>query len=210
MALPGTSEVEAWGHPNFRVAGRTFAVFEIYKGRPCIAISADPEEQSFLVERFGFFKTPYVGNRGWVSAWVDQPAPFRLMGDLIGQAHRRSAAGPRHLAIHPNNRFIYVLNELDSTVSFFAYDAESSAMQIQQTATVRPDGFAAHNSGAQILLHPAGRFLYTSNRGHNSIAIFAVDQASGLLTLIGHESTRGDGPRNVNSAPGKVSFPVAA
>jgi predicted DNA-binding protein (MmcQ/YjbR family) len=95
MALPGTSEVEAWGHPNFRVAGRTFAVFEIYKGRPCIAISADPEEQSFLVERFGFFKTPYVGNRGWVSAWVDQPAPFRLMADLIGQAHRRSGEGPR-------------------------------------------------------------------------------------------------------------------
>lgn len=95
MALPGTSEVKAWGHPNFRVAGRTFAVFEIYKGRPCIAISADPEEQSFLVERFGFFKTPYVGNRGWVSAWVDQPAPFRLMDDLIGQAHRRSQEGPR-------------------------------------------------------------------------------------------------------------------
>src|ERR1700694_2971946 len=98
VALPGTSEVEAWGHPNFRVAGRTFAVFEIYKGRPCIAISTDPEEQSFLVERFGFFKTPYVGNRGWVSAWVDQPAPFRLMGDLIGQAHRRSGEGPRPTA----------------------------------------------------------------------------------------------------------------
>ena len=95
MALPGTSEVETWGHPNFRVSGRTFAVFEIYKGRPCIAISADPEEQPFLVERFGFFKTPYVGNRGWVSAWVDQPAPFRLMRDLIAQAHRRSVESPR-------------------------------------------------------------------------------------------------------------------
>ena len=94
-ALPGTAEVEAWGHPNFRVAGRTFAVFEIYKGRPCIAISADPEEQSFLVDRFGFFKTPYVGNRGWVSAWVDQPAPFLLMRDLIAEAHRRSVETPR-------------------------------------------------------------------------------------------------------------------
>ena len=99
MALPGTAEVEAWGHPNFRVSGRTFAVFEIYKGRPCIAISADPEEQSFLVERFGFFKTPYVGNRGWVSAWVDQPAPFLLMGDLIAEAHRRSVKTPRRTAV---------------------------------------------------------------------------------------------------------------
>ena len=94
MALPGTAEVEAWGHPNFQVSGRTFAVFEIYKGRPCIAISADLEEQSFLVERFGFFKTPYVGNRGWISAWVDQPAPFRLMRDLIAAAHRRSVETP--------------------------------------------------------------------------------------------------------------------
>src|SRR3984893_6305537 len=95
MALPGTSEVEAWGHPNFRVAGRTFAVFETYKGRPCIAISADPEEQPFLVEHFGFFRTPYVGNRGWVSAWVDQPAPFRLMSDLVTRAHGRLVNGPR-------------------------------------------------------------------------------------------------------------------
>ena len=96
--LPGTAEVEAWGHPNFQVSGHTFAVFEIYKGRPCIAIRADLEEQSFLVERFGFFKTPYVGNRGWVSAWVDQPAPFRLMGDLITGAHRRSGESPRRTA----------------------------------------------------------------------------------------------------------------
>ena len=95
LALPEVVEVEAWGHPNFRVAGRTLAVFEIYKGRPCIAISADPEEQSFLIERFGFFKTPYVGNRGWVSAWVDQPAPFRLMSDLIAQAHRRASTWRR-------------------------------------------------------------------------------------------------------------------
>jgi len=92
--LPGTTEVEAWGHPNFKTAGGTFAVFEIYKGRPCIAIRADPEEQTFLVERFGFFRSPYVGNRGWVSAWVDEPAPFRLMGDLIVLAHGRSLEKP--------------------------------------------------------------------------------------------------------------------
>ena len=94
-ALPGSVEVRAWGHPNFQVAGRTFAVFEIYKRRPCIAISADPEEQSILVDRFGFFKTPYIGSRGWVSAWVDQPAPFGLMRDLIAKAHRRLVQAPR-------------------------------------------------------------------------------------------------------------------
>jgi len=90
MALPATTEAASWGHPNFRAAGRTFAVFETYRGRPCIAIAAEPEEQSFLVERFGFFRTPYVGARGWVSAWVDEPAPFRLIGDLARKAHRRA------------------------------------------------------------------------------------------------------------------------
>lgn len=91
--LPDATEVEAWGHPNFRTSGGTFAVFEIYKGRPCIAVRAGIEEQSFLVERFGFFRSPYVGNRGWVSAWVDEPAPFRLMRDLIVLAHGRSREG---------------------------------------------------------------------------------------------------------------------
>jgi predicted DNA-binding protein (MmcQ/YjbR family) len=90
LALPGTSEAASWGHPNFRAAGRTFAVFEIYRGRPCIATAAEPEEQTFLVERFGFFKTPYVGNRGWVSVYVDEPASFSLVRDLVLAAHRRA------------------------------------------------------------------------------------------------------------------------
>ena len=90
MALPGTSETASWGHPNFRAGGRTFAVFEIVAGRPCIAIAAELEEQTFLVERFGFFKTPYVGNRGWVSVRVDEPAPFSLVRDLVFAAHRRA------------------------------------------------------------------------------------------------------------------------
>src|SRR5215470_5794799 len=87
--LPGTLEVEAWGHPTFRVAGRTFAAVEHYKRRPCIAISADLDEQDFLIEYFGFFKTPYVGSRGWVSVWVDEPAPVGMMADLLKRAHHR-------------------------------------------------------------------------------------------------------------------------
>ena len=89
--LPGTVEVEAWGHPTFRVGGRIFAAVEHYRKRPCIAIAADPDEQEFLVEHFGFFKSPYVGNRGWVSVWMDEPAPVRIMTDLLKRAHRRLA-----------------------------------------------------------------------------------------------------------------------
>jgi predicted DNA-binding protein (MmcQ/YjbR family) len=105
LVLPATVEVAAWGHPNFRAAGRTFAVFETWKGRPCIAIFAEPEEQACLIERFGFFKTPYVGSRGWVSAWVDEPAPFRLIADLARAAHRRALEEmPRRRAPLPGAR----------------------------------------------------------------------------------------------------------
>lgn len=90
-ALPGVVEVEAWGHPTFRFSGRTFAAVEIYKRRPCVAISAEPDEQEVLIRQFGFFKSPYVGNRGWVSIWVDEPAPAGIMRDLVKRAYRRLA-----------------------------------------------------------------------------------------------------------------------
>ena len=90
-ALPAAVEVEAWGHPTFRVGGKTFATVEHHKKRPCIAISADPEEQEVLITQFGFFKTPYIRNRGWVSVWVDEPAPVGIMRDLVKRAYRRLA-----------------------------------------------------------------------------------------------------------------------
>jgi len=94
-ALPGAVEVEAWGHPNFKADGRAFAAFEFWKGRPSIALLAGAEKQELLVERFGFFRTPYAGKRGWVSAWVDEPAPFELMKSLLRDAHQRATAPRR-------------------------------------------------------------------------------------------------------------------
>jgi 6-phosphogluconolactonase len=126
-------------------------------------------------------------------------------GRLIASAHPfaqlSSGAGPRHLWVHPSNRFVYVVNEIDSTVSAFAYDAESSALRIVETVRTRPDDFVGHNSGAQIVVHPSGRFLYSSNRGHNSIAIFSIDAESGRHRLLGLEPTRGETPRNFNIDP---------
>ncbi len=97
--LPGSVEVEAWGHPTFRVGGRIFAAVERYRGRPCIAIGAERDEQDFLVRHFGFFESPYVGKRGWVSVWVDEPAPVRIITDLLKRAHRRLAPGSEGAAL---------------------------------------------------------------------------------------------------------------
>ncbi len=124
-------------------------------------------------------------------------------------AQLSSGAGPRHLWIHPTNRFVYTVNEMDSTVSAFSYDAESSAMRIIATVSTRPDDFVGHNSGAQIVVHPSGRFLYSSNRGHNSIAQFVLDADSGRQTLVGLEPTQGQTPRNFNIDP-SGEFLVAA
>ena len=93
--LTGIEEKIAWGHPTFHVGGRTIAAFEVFQGRPSIAVLADPDRQEFLVEHFGLFKTPYCGRHGWVSAWVDVPAPWALIQSLLAEAHKCAAARPR-------------------------------------------------------------------------------------------------------------------
>jgi 6-phosphogluconolactonase len=97
---------------------------------------------------------------------------------------------------------VYVINEIASTMSAFAYDGAHGAMQMLQTVSTLPEGFGGRSSCAQIVAHPSGRFVYGSNRGHDSIAIFAVDEATGRLTLAGHEPARGKTPRNFNLDPG--------
>jgi 6-phosphogluconolactonase len=124
-------------------------------------------------------------------------------------AQLSSGAGPRHLWVHPNNRWVYTVNEIDSSVSAFEYQAESAAMRIISTTSTRPDGFVGHNSGAQIVVHPSGRFLYSSNRGHNSLAVFSIDQESGRPRLMDLVSTQGDTPRNFNIDPSGQCLVVA-
>ena len=116
-------------------------------------------------------------------------------------AQLSSGSGPRHLAIHANNQWVYTVNELDSSVSAFTYDADSAAMRIISTTSTRPEGFSGHNSGAQIVIHPSGRFLYSSNRGHNSIASFALDVDTGQPRLTGLVDSQGVTPRNFNVDP---------
>lgn len=104
-------------------------------------------------------------------------------------------AGPRHLAFHPNNGFLYAMTEYDNTVIVMAYDAAKGTLRIIEALPALPAGFEAKSYGSDIHLHPGGRFLYAANRGHDSIAMFQVDPDHGTLTSLGHESTRGQFPR---------------
>ena len=108
----------------------------------------------------------------------------------------KPGAGPRHLTFHSNGRWAYVINELDSTVTAFTYSNASGGLQEMQTIPTLPVGFSTKNSCADIHVSPSGKFLYGSNRGHDSIVVFSIDQATGRLTLVEHVSTRGKTPRN--------------
>lgn len=115
-------------------------------------------------------------------------------------AKTHKAAGPRHFAIHPNQQSAYVINEIDKTVTAFKRDVKTGALTSMQTLSTVPEGVTG-GSTAELFMHPSGKFLYGSNRGHDSIAIFKVDAVTGKLTAAGHESTQGKTPRSFGITP---------
>ena len=118
-------------------------------------------------------------------------------------------AGPRHLTFHPKKPWIYVVNELNSSVSLVKKDSETGNYKITQTISTLPGGFEKDNTCADIHIAADGKFLYASNRGHNSIVIYSVDTETGELKLLAHEPTRGETPRNFSLSPGDRFLLVA-
>lgn len=110
-------------------------------------------------------------------------------------------AGPRHVAFHLDGHFAYVVDELGSTINGFAFDPKKGEFHPLQTVSTLPAGFKGSNDTAEIHVHPNGKFLFASNRGHDSIVVFAVDQKTGRLTLVDHFSTQGKTPRNFEIDP---------
>jgi 6-phosphogluconolactonase len=111
-------------------------------------------------------------------------------------AKAEPGAGPRHLAFAAHGKFAYVINELQSTVSVFSYDAANGVLNPLQTISALPKGFSGENTAAEIAIHPNGRFLFASNRGHDSIAVFSIDKVKGTLRLIDNFSVKGRTPRS--------------
>ena len=112
-----------------------------------------------------------------------------------------SGSGPRHMAFHPDGQRAYVLDELVSSITVFNYDVIRGALVWKQTLSTLPDSFSGTNTTAEIRIHPSGQFLYNTNRGHNSVTMYAIDAITGELDVIGWESTRGEWPRGMNIDP---------
>jgi 6-phosphogluconolactonase len=107
----------------------------------------------------------------------------------------RPGAGPRHVDFHPRKPYAYVLNELDSTITTYALDADRGELKPLQVITTLPPAFTGHSMTSEIEVAPSGRFVYASNRGHDSLAIFSIDEATGALSSVGWEPTQGKTPR---------------
>ncbi len=112
-----------------------------------------------------------------------------------------AGAGPRHFALHPSEKFAYLVSEMASTVTAFSIDLKAGMLHRSQNISTLPDDFKGENDDAEIRIHPSGKFLYASNRGHDSITVFAIDATKGMLAVVEHASTQGKTPRSFEIDP---------
>lgn len=110
-------------------------------------------------------------------------------------------SGPRHIAFHPGGKFAYVINEMDCTMSAFAWDGAKGELKLIESVSTLPGERQRGYSTAEVQVHPSGKFVYGSNRGHDSIVVFIVDQSTGKLTRVQNESTQGKTPRHFTLDP---------
>lgn len=152
-------------------------------------VITDPDDQHIFVADLG----------------LDKILIYRLNtenGALEAHGHTDVAAGegPRHMAFHPSGRYMFLVTELGSSVMALAYDREAGTLKATDQISTLPDNFTGVNYCAAIHVHPSGRFVYASNRGHDSIAILGFDTDTGKLTIIGQQSTQGRFPRDFTIA----------
>jgi 6-phosphogluconolactonase len=121
----------------------------------------------------------------------------------------KPGAGPRHMVFRPDGRFAYVLNEMNSTVTAYAYDPKAGALKELQTLRTLPEPYDGPNSCAEVDVHPSGKFLYASNRGHNSVVLFEVHPEKGTLTFVEEQGTGGKVPRHFGIEPSAKHLVIA-
>jgi len=155
-------------------------------------ISTDPASRFVLACDLGLDK---------VLVYRLEPSTLLLTLNDPPSISMRPGSGPRHLVFHPNGRFVYVINEMRSTLTVCSYDPLKGALTALQSVSTLPPSFKGHNTCAEVQVHPSGKFLYASNRGHDSLAIFSIEPDSALLTSLGHQFVEGKTPRHFTLDP---------
>lgn len=165
---------------------------ERQEGPHAHSIDMSPDNRFAIVDDLGLDET---------LVYKFDPAKGTLTPNNPPFAKSDPGAGPRHFAFHPNGKFAYRINEMGNTVSVLAYDAAGGVLQPLQTISALPKDFTGQDDDAEIEVHPSGKFLYASNRGHDSITVFAIDANTSKLTLVEYASTKGSSPRNFEIDP---------
>jgi 6-phosphogluconolactonase len=163
------------------------SIKEQQKGPHAHCIILDRSERYALAADLGIDK---------VMIYRFDPATGKLTPGKQPSAELQQGAGPRHLKLHPNGKYLYVINELDSTMTAFKYNGVQGTLTQIETVSTLPSDFSGTSYCADVHVSPSGRFLYGSNRGHNSIVVYEIDQRTGKLKALEHVSTEGNWPRN--------------
>ena len=151
------------------------------------SVNLDPANHFAVVADLGLDK---------VFVYRFDPARSKLTANEPAFAKVAPRSGPRHFAFHPDGKYGYVINEIANTVTAFAYEADKGILTEIQTISTLPEGFKGVSNTAEVQVHPSGKFLYGSNRGHDSLAIYKIDSTTGKLTTVAIEPTQGKAPRN--------------
>ena len=166
------------------------SIKEQQKGPHAHCIILDAAERYALAADLGIDK---------VMIYRFDPATGKLTPATQPSAELQQGAGPRHLTLHPTGKYLYVINELDSTMTAFKYS--NGTLALIETVSTLPSDFSGVSYCADVHVSPSGKFLYGSNRGHNSIVVFEIDQRTGKLKQLEHVSTEGKWPRNFTIDP---------
>lgn len=166
---------------------------------PVAGRQGEPHAHSINLSPDGRFA--YACDLGNDSVLIYQVEPKSGKLTPNGKVALPAGSGPRHLSFDPSGKRAYVINELSNTLATLSFDAKSGAMEVASIVGTLPEGFQGKNTTAEVVVHPTGKFVYGSNRGHDSIAVFAVDQATGELTPRGHANAGIDEPRNFRIDP---------
>ena len=160
-----------------------------------------PHAHSVTLDETGRFA--FVPDLGLdkLMVYTFDPKRGMLEANDVPWVKMKPGAGPRHVAFHTGGKFAFLINELDSTLASLSYDGGKGTFNVLHVVPTLPEGYHGESTCADVQVSPSGAFVYGSNRGHDSIVIYRIDQRSGRLTCIGHESTRGKTPRSFGIDP---------
>jgi 6-phosphogluconolactonase len=170
-------------------------------GAPVQTLMAGAQAHMIIADPSNRFVFVPCKGADYVAQFVFDPDAGRLRPNPTPHVATAAGAGPRHLAFHPNGRFVYVINELDNTITAYSFDPRAGTLAAIETQPTLPSGFTGKDTAAEVWVHPSGGWLFGSNRGDDSIVLFAIDPATGKMTLRGHTKTEGATPRDFTLDP---------